>query len=242
MNNVEKSFDLQAKLRRAAHYAAHALYPTRCVGCNVILPINHIFCDDCEKDIRPLQSNLCRRCLNPPSRCECDAVAPEYERAFAPFCYAGAVRNALLNLKDEKNGDLARYFAKQICDCIAASGDDGDDIHFDCVMFVPMYRKRKRERGFNQSELIAENVADILGIPIDRQTLTQTKPSKTQHLLSPAERRDNVAGIYNAEPCDYKSVLLIDDIITTGYTANSCAAALKTAGVGQVYCAAVAKA
>ena len=239
MNNGEKSFDLQAKFKRAAHYAAHALYPTRCASCGVVLPIDHVFCDNCADDIRPLQANLCRRCLNPPSRCECHAITPEYERAFAPFCYAGTVRNALLNLKDEKNGGLARYFAKQICDCIAASGDD---IHFDCVMFVPMHRKRKRERGFNQSELIAENVAEILGIPIDKQTLTQIKPSKTQHLLSPAERRDNVTGAYSAAPCDYENVLLIDDIITTGCTMNSCAAGLKAAGVGRIYCAAAAKA
>lgn len=239
MNDSEKSFTMQAKLKRAAHIAAHALYPTRCASCGTVLPIDRIFCDDCAKDIRPLQPNLCSRCLNPPSRCECKAHKPEYERAFAPFCYAETIRNALLSLKDEKNSDLARYFAENICNCIATSGDD---IAFDCVIPVPMHRKRKRERGFNQSELIAENVADILGIPLDTQTLNQAKPSKTQHLLSPAERRDNVNGVYNATACDYERVLLIDDIITTGCTANSCAAALKSAGVGQVYCAAVAKA
>ncbi|MGN0115335.1 MAG: ComF family protein [Acutalibacteraceae bacterium] len=239
MNDSVKSFDVQAKLKRAVRFAAHALYPTQCASCGTVMPIDRIFCDECAKDIRPLQPNLCSRCLNPPSRCECDTLTPEYERAFAPFCYAATIRNALLSLKDEKNGDLARYFAESICNCIMSSGDD---IAFDCVIPVPMHRKRKRERGFNQSELIAKNVADILGIPLDTQTLTQIKPSKTQHLLSPAERRDNVAGVYKATACDYKIVLLIDDIITTGCTANSCAKALKSAGVGQVYCAAVAKA
>lgn len=239
MNDSEKSFDMQAKLKRAAHFAAHALYPTRCSGCGIVLPMDCIFCDDCSKDIRPLQANLCSRCLNPPSRCECDTIEPEYERAFAPYCYAGTIRNALLTLKDEKNGDLAHYFAENICDCITPSSDD---INFNCVIPVPMYRKRKRERGFNQSEFIARNVAEILGLPLDTQTLTQIKPSKTQHLLSPAERHDNVTGIYKAAPCNYENVLLIDDIITTGCTANSCAAALKAAGVGRIYCAAVAKA
>lgn len=239
MNDNVKSFDMQEKLKRAVHIVAHALYPTRCAGCGTVLPINHVFCDACAKDIRPLQPNLCNRCLNPPSRCDCDTLSPEYERAFAPFCYAGTIRNALLDLKDEKNSDLARYFAENICDCLNSSGGD---IAFDCVIPVPMYRKRKRERGFNQSELIAENVAEILGIPLDTQTLTQINPSKTQHLLSPAERRDNVADIYKAAQCNYENVLLIDDIITTGCTANSCAAELKAAGVDRIYCAAVAKA
>ena len=107
MNDSVKSFDMQAKLKRAVHIVAHALYPTRCAGCGTVLPINHVFCDACAKDIRPLQPNLCNRCLNPPSRCDCDTLTPEYERAFAPFCYAGTIRNALLDLKDEKNSDLA---------------------------------------------------------------------------------------------------------------------------------------
>lgn len=239
MNDSVKSFDINSKLKRILHFAAHALYPTRCTGCGTVLPINQIFCEECAKDIRPLQIDLCKRCLNAPSRCECSTNPPEYERAFAPFCYAGTVRNALLTLKDEKNTDLARYFAKHICDEITASGEN---IHFDCVVFVPMHKAKSRERGFNQSELIAENAANILGIPILKQALTQTKPSKTQHLLSPSERHDNVKGIYKALPCEYDTVLLIDDIITTGCTVNSCAKTLKEAGAKHVYCAAAAKA
>ena len=239
MNDREKSMNMQKRLRRIVHIAAHALYPTRCAGCGVVLPIDRVFCDECANDIKPLLPNLCARCLNPPSRCECNTLAPEYEHAFAPFSYVGAVRNALLCLKDEKNGDLARYFAKNICDCIA---DSNIGITFDCVMFVPMHPKKQRERGFNQSKLIAQNVADMLKIPLDTQTLTQIKPSKTQHMLSPAERRENVSDVYSAAPCDYENVLLIDDIITTGCTANSCATALKTAGVKHIYFAAVAKA
>ena len=103
-----------------------------------------------------------------------------------------------------------------------------------------MYEKKKKIRGYNQSEILAKRVADNLLVNYDDKVLTQPFDTKTQHILSYDERIENVKGKYFANANSYNNILLIDDIITTGATMNECAKTLKKSGAENVYFASVA--
>ncbi len=104
---------------------------------------------------------------------------------------------------------------------------------------VPLHPKTQRLRGYNQAELLAKVVGQILDIPVDGKVLIQTRPMKPQASLGEKERWENVKGAFEvAKPEAVKGqiVVVIDDVMTTGATLNECAKALKRVGARQVYC------
>lgn len=111
------------------------------------------------------------------------------------------------------------------------------NINFDCVCFVPMTLKNKLKRGINQSELLARCIANELNIPLYQNALVKLKQNRVQHNLSRNERIMNVKGVFTAsDDVKGKTVLLVDDIKTTGATLNECSRELLKAGAGQVFC------
>ncbi len=111
----------------------------------------------------------------------------------------------------------------------------------DLVTFVPMERRRRRERGYNQAELLARDVAKRLGLPVG-ETLRKTRATEAQSGLSLAGRRRNLERAIESEPVAARQrVLLVDDVMTSGSTFSECARALKRAGAGSVTCLALAR-
>jgi ComF family protein len=109
---------------------------------------------------------------------------------------------------------------------------------WDLVVPVPLHRVRQRERGYNQSALIAQRLAGMLGWPFDGRLIRRTRPTRSQTHLSRAERLVNVTGAFScADPPRVRGlqVLLIDDVHTTGSTLNETAKALKEAGAAGVF-------
>ena len=105
------------------------------------------------------------------------------------------------------------------------------------VMPVPLFPKRNRTRGYNQSELLAENFAPLVGLPLDSKSLVRIKNTISQTTLGRVGRLANMKGVFaykNQEPIKGKTVLLIDDVATTGATLEGCAEALKAAGAKKV--------
>lgn len=118
-----------------------------------------------------------------------------------------------------------------------------DDRSFDCVVPVPMHPRKERERGFNQAELLAHELAKRTPYPLRRDLLRKTELRRPQSSLAKAERAANVRGAFTAsEGSKGASVLLIDDICTTGETLNACAAALLKKGAERVCAVVVARA
>ena len=117
------------------------------------------------------------------------------------------------------------------------------NVEFDAVLPVPMHIKKLRKRGFNQSEMLARNVSEKLGVPYENKLLFQGKCTKSQHTLKYKQRLVNVKDAYKVAnvPNDYKTVLLVDDVLTSGATINECAKKLRINGVQNVYCITVAK-
>ena len=129
-----------------------------------------------------------------------------------------------------------RYMAKPLSEKLVIP----DDWNIDAIVPVPLHYKRERERGFNQSELIAKHLAKRLGVRLDTSLLARIKNTKQQAELTVAGRRRNVKDAFCAdESANGLNVLLIDDVRTTGATLISCAEALRRFGCGKVYAATV---
>ena len=107
----------------------------------------------------------------------------------------------------------------------------------DAIVPVPIHRSRRRKRGFNQAEILAEILGKKLGIPVEPELLKRNRKTVPQKELSPSERLKNLTGAFLAEslPDDKKRILLVDDIYTTGSTLEACARVLKNAGAEVVY-------
>jgi ComF family protein len=111
----------------------------------------------------------------------------------------------------------------------------------DAIVPVPLHRARRRERGYNQSAAIAEGVASVFGRPIEESLLTRIHQTTSQTQLSAIDRRRNVRDAFRAAPAKGRSVLLCDDVCTTGATLNACAEQLLAAGAARVLAVTVAK-
>ncbi len=116
-----------------------------------------------------------------------------------------------------------------------------EEWHADLLLPVPLHWWRQYRRTYNQSFLLSEYVSSRYGIPICQDLLVRTRPTPQQKLLSEKQRRKNLKGAFRAAPeCSGRSIVLIDDVVTTGSTLSECARTLKKAGAYRVYAACVA--
>ena len=164
---------------------------------------------------------------------------PSGEICVAPFYYDMAVRKAIVNFKF--NGK--KFNAKSLSLAVSSAVEKVyKDMDFELVASVPLSVERQRERGFNQSEIIAKNVAKHFGKPYI-PLLKKTRNNPEQHKLSSKEREKNVIGVYSvidSERVKGKKILLVDDVATTGNTLAECCRMLKKSGADRILCAAIA--
>ena len=203
------------------------LFPRKCVLCRKILPKE--------------ETDLCRACrVDQPEYPFGKKKVPHIDALTAVWMYEGDVRKSIHRYKF--NG--ARHYA-DVYGRLLAMRILRDLPEAEVITWVPVSRKRKRERGYDQVELLAEAVSAELGIPREALLEKFRDNRANSGLKTPAERRANVLGVYKVpEGTDIrgKRVLLLDDIVTTGATASECARVLLTAGAKEVLFAAVAAA
>jgi ComF family protein len=157
-------------------------------------------------------------------------------------CATSAAGRSKELLKFENIDPLGKLFAKWLAE-VAAAG--GSAFQADVVVPVPLHRQRERERGYNQAALIAKPLAKQLGLPYKSALLTRIRPRPDKHLLSYEERWESVRGAFATRPgsqVDNLRVLLIDDVMTSGATLDSCAKTLRGAGARSVIGLTVARA
>ncbi len=157
----------------------------------------------------------------------------------SPFVYESTVREAVISYKFYGRKFNAESFSLQLIKTVELAFEG---IDFDIVMCVPLSKKRMRERGFNQSEIIARRLAEYFKKPFD-DSLIKLKDNHEQHKLSAREREINVKGVYGISDNSRikgKSILIADDIITTGNTIAECSRVLKENGAREVYCVSIA--
>lgn len=214
------------------------LWPARCGACDAPCDEGAALCETCGLSLDPIvPAGACRLCGLPvyagPLCGGCLGRAPPWSRAWAPFSYGAALAQAIRRLKWDARPDLARPLAR----LLGGLGGDAD-----LVVPVPLHPRRLRARGYNQAALLA--LAMPGGLPIELGALLRTRDTRPQTELEPRERRANVRGAFRARPERLRGrrVLLVDDVLTTGATAEACTRALLDAGAAGVGVLTVARA
>ena len=159
------------------------------------------------------------------------------ESNIAVFAFEGKVREAVHGLKFQSRKSYAETFARFMAILIE---NRYADITFDCLIPIPMTKKKQKSRGYNQAAEMAKYISEHTGIPVSQSVLRKIKETVSQTELTAEERAENVKGVYevnNGADVNGKTILLIDDVYTTGSTINECANVLKAAGANEVYSA-----
>lgn len=217
------------------------LYPIRCLGCNKMLNINSFYrwyCNECRSKFETADKkyDMCERCgriIEHKGKCVmCNQHKPYYDKGYAVFEYSGAVRECIIKFKFKNKKYYSRYFAEVMAEYI--KNTTKSEYNYDYITCVPMHKRKKRLRGYNQTELIARNLSKILNVSYVN-SLKKIRNTIQQSTLSSKEREHNIK---NAFVCcaDVKGrhILLIDDVLTTGHTINECSKILKKAGAETV--------
>jgi ComF family protein len=165
--------------------------------------------------------------------------APVFDGLRAPYRFEHLVREAIHQLKYQNLRSLAKPFAGEL-----AAYLKNNPIPADLIVPVPLHRNKLRERGYNQSELVARELGRMVGLSVDCSCLTRVLDTEPQARLGKAaHRRQNVNGAFQCQKARVfnQRVLVIDDVATSGATLNNCAISLKQAGASSVWGLAIAR-
>ena len=209
------------------------LFPARCHGCDRIIQRDVFLCDACLETAERLE-NPCTGCGKPEGECECGRYNFKLNIT-APFAYTGSIVEAIHRFKFGGDRNVHTFLAGYMAE---SAKEKFSGVEFDLVTCVPQTARRKRQRGYNQSALLAKGCAKQLGLPC-KEALLKTRNTKDQHKLKAKERAENLKGAFSVNDTSVingKTVLLCDDIKTTGATLNECRKTLLKAGAKEVYC------
>lgn len=225
-----------AILGRAGRLALDFALPPRCASCGAITAEVDLFCGECWPQIHFL-SGGCQRCGQPLEATEadtcgaCHADSGALDRIRAAVEYGDAARSIAIRLKYGRKTGLARTMAAYMRRPLAELSPEA------LLVPVPLHRLRLWQRGFNQAGLIAAELAKRAGNPTDMMLLQRVKRTPKLKGMSPAERRRAVSGAFalrEGQKVKGRSIILVDDVYTTGSTAEACARLLKRKGASRV--------
>ena len=209
-------------------------FPRRCLGCG---KAGSFLCVRCTQTLPRLLPPFCQKCGKPGSSggfCPtCWGSQTEVDGIRSPFRFEGAIRQAVHKLKYNNLRAICRDLAQLMHDYLQANALPGD-----VLVPVPLHPRRLRQRGYNQSVLLARELAQLTGLPVIEDCLCRSRNSLPQaRTATVEERRDNVIGAFicKNEKLAGAGVILIDDVCTTGATLEACASALKIGGTESVW-------
>lgn len=213
----------------------NALFPQKCVACGRVVCDDEFLCEFCAEMISKTDlSKVCTICGCTKKNCQCKHRVFHFDGCVSPFVNIDISRAAMYRFKFGKISRGGEFFAQEMAKAVK---QQFGDIDFDGIACVPMHPLRKLKRGFNQSFILAQKLSEICGIPIYHDVLLCVRRNRKQHNMSFKERFENVKGLYS---CKYKvngkTILLVDDIKTTGASLDACAKQLLSAGADKVYC------
>ena len=206
------------------------LFPPKCVFCGKVLDSGESgFCRRCQRELPWLTDG------------EAELTGEFFSLCAAPLRYQDKVRDSIHRYKFKGRRGYHKVYGKLVAQCV----HDHLDGRYDLITWVPLSDRRKRERGYDQAFLLASAAALELG-DVAVETLRKERNTDPQSgITEDAQRRANVLGAYtpvDPELVAGKRVLLIDDVVTTGFTLSECARTLRTMGAEDVVCAALARA
>ena len=220
------------------------LWPKSCLLCTAAVPANQDLCPPCAASL-PRPAYVCPCCAAKSSDSgipcgECQKRPPYYAYARAAFVYASPIDRLVQDLKYHQRLELSRVLGGYLAHAVTSFQDDLPDV----VVPVPLHPSRLRERGFNQSLEIARLVADAHRLTLDFRHARRIRPTAPQTELPRAQRRQNVHGAFETEKNVFsgKRVAIVDDVMTSGHTANALAGSLLRNGAAEVRVWVVARA
>ena len=214
------------------------MYPKRCPFCQEISPKG--ICNDCRKQVVKVGETKCIHCGKPledetKEYCrDCERRKSNYEQGRSLWVHIPPVSNSVYRLKYHNKRYYAEIFGKELA----------DEFEFQiqrwgiqAIIPIPLHRSKMRKRGYNQAELLAKQLSECMGIPMEKDVLYRIKKTQPLKEMDGEQRHRNLQGAFAVSkawnPC--QNVLLIDDIYTTGSTIERAAGILKKAGVENVY-------
>ena len=224
-------------IKRALKRISYVLFPRRCELCGEVCEFDRVRCEECESAQR-ITGKICTKCGREEDRCTCkkEKFSPSYKGFAAPYYYKSSFVRGVIRFKNYGFTELAPVMADEIAKTLKQRFEGVD---FDFITCVPMTDKKKRKRGYNQSELLAQELSDILNIEY-KQLLEKPRDTASQRYSSVQERKVNLYGAFDVrdkESVKGKTVLIIDDVKTTGSTLAECSAMLMANGAKAVYAA-----
>lgn len=216
------------------------LFPPVCGGCG---KAGFRWCPSCQGRVPRVVEPFCEKCGIPIRKiglCEkCQTNPPAYRLMRSWAVFDSPVQNALHTLKYRRNIGLGDSIGCQMVDFVLSLKWD-----IDIVVPAPLGRQRLKERGYNQVGLVAQPLAHELGLEYAPQALWKARETRSQVGLTISQRRENVSQAYQADPSvvKRKSILLMDDVATTGSTISACTDALLSAGAAAIYALTIARA
>ena len=212
----------------------NAYIPGCCVLCEGRLH-QGMLCDGCIAEFAPLPELHCPQCAlplqTPASICStCQKTPPAFDLTYSAFLYAYPLKHLIHAYKYLHHHALSHWLASQLKAALPTNYCP------DLILPVPLHPERQRDRGFNQAHEIAKPLARQLGCSLDSQSLSRRQATAPQANASHIERRQHMRGAFWCDT-DFtgKTLLLIDDVLTTGSTANECARTLKLHGASAVH-------
>jgi ComF family protein len=207
--------------------------PPRCPGCGGVVEADHRFCVPCWSQLDFMTGAGCARCsipLGPGDGLTCGpclGTPPSFDRVIAAVAYGEIARRVALRLKYGRRTGLARTIAAVLSPRLPDEAA--------LIVPVPLHRWRLWSRGFNQSHAIGTMLAKSHGAACRPDILVRARATPALRGMNPSERRRTVQSAFAVNgKLDGSPVYLIDDVFTTGATADACARALKRAGAGRV--------
>lgn len=205
-------------MNRIGELLLNLIYPPKCAFCRRLVRDGRMLCPECERNLPRVNKEMQRQEISSLAVC------------LSPLYYTGDVRQSLHRYKFQGAAAYYRVYAELMAACLSEQ-----KLSADLVTWIPLSRKRLRQRGYDQARLLAEEVARLQNLPCE-QTLEKIRNNPAQSGTSGAEqRKKNVQGVYQAVTSfSGEHVLLVDDIVTTGATLSEAAKELMRVGAGQV--------
>lgn len=216
--------------RRWFHDLLDFVYPPLCLGCGEFAENSELICERCLDEIDTFSQPICLSCWQSiPSGATCKACGEEGFALFAYGDYTDPLKQIVIQYKFKGMTSVAQVFAPDISNTF---GDNVTSLAPDYLVPIPLHSGREYSRGYNQAEILANELSVVLDVPVECDLIYRTKRRTPQSRLSEAARERNIKGVFEVpeESGQGETLILVDDVVTSGSTVKEAKRMLESAG------------
>lgn len=222
------------------------IYPVRCPICgDIVLPKGERICSPCRMKLPYIEEPRCMKCSKPLEQdgkeycSDCGHKRYAFDKGYALWIYNDDMRHSIAEFKYHNKKEYAKFYINEM---LRLYGKRINNLTPDVIVPVPLHRSKYQSRGYNQADILARGFGKELEIPVLSKLLIRNKKTLPQKKLSNKERFDNLREAFEFSDMEFRNynkkittVLLVDDIYTTGSTIDACSSVLKSNGIEKVY-------